>query len=49
MHDQPTYDSGSQHPVPDWFHNAKPGSFIHRGLYVRTLKITPQPQVNSKV
>ena len=30
---QPTYESVSQHPVPDWYHNAKLGIFIHWGLY----------------
>lgn len=29
----PTFESVSQHPVPDWFHNAKLGIFIHWGLY----------------
>ena len=30
---QPTYASLSQHPVPDWFHDAKLGIFVHWGLY----------------
>ncbi len=30
---QPTRESVSTHPVPDWFHNAKLGIFIHWGLY----------------
>lgn len=30
---QPTYESVSQHPVPDWFNNAKLGIFVHWGLY----------------
>lgn len=30
---QPTFQSVSQHQVPDWFHNAKLGIFIHWGLY----------------
>lgn len=30
---EPTFDSVSQHQVPDWFHNAKLGIFIHWGLY----------------
>jgi len=30
---QPTRESVSQHPVPDWFHDAKLGIFIHWGLY----------------
>ena len=30
---QPTFESVSQHPVPDWFHNAKLGIFVHWGLY----------------
>ncbi|MFN8440884.1 MAG: alpha-L-fucosidase [Caldilineaceae bacterium] len=30
---QPTLESVSTHPVPDWFHNAKLGIFIHWGLY----------------
>jgi alpha-L-fucosidase len=29
----PTYESVHTHPVPDWFHNAKLGIFIHWGLY----------------
>ncbi len=29
----PTYESVHSHPVPDWFHNAKLGIFIHWGLY----------------
>ena len=33
MHYEPTFESVSQHPVPDWFHNAKLGIFIHWGLY----------------
>ncbi|MEM7028922.1 MAG: alpha-L-fucosidase [Chloroflexota bacterium] len=33
MQYQPTFESVSQHPVPDWFHNAKLGIFIHWGLY----------------
>ena len=33
MQYEPTYESVSQHPVPDWFHNAKLGIFIHWGLY----------------
>jgi alpha-L-fucosidase len=30
---QPTYESVHTHSVPDWFHNAKLGIFIHWGLY----------------
>ncbi len=30
---EPTWDSVSTHPVPDWFHNAKFGIFVHWGLY----------------
>jgi alpha-L-fucosidase len=30
---EPTYDSVHQHPVPDWFHDAKLGIFVHWGLY----------------
>ncbi|MEZ4616751.1 MAG: alpha-L-fucosidase [Caldilineaceae bacterium] len=30
---QPTYESVSRHPVPNWFHDAKLGIFIHWGLY----------------
>ncbi len=30
---QPTYESVSSHPVPEWFHDAKLGIFIHWGLY----------------
>jgi alpha-L-fucosidase len=30
---QPTLDSLQQHAVPDWFHDAKLGIFIHWGLY----------------
>ena len=33
MHYQPTWESVQQHPVPDWFHDAKLGIFIHWGLY----------------
>lgn len=33
MHYEPTYASVSQHPVPDWYHDAKLGIFIHWGLY----------------
>ena len=33
MHYEPTYESVSQHPVPEWFHDAKLGIFIHWGLY----------------
>ena len=29
----PTYESVHSHPVPDWYHNAKLGIFIHWGLY----------------
>jgi alpha-L-fucosidase len=30
---QATFESVQQHPVPDWFHDAKLGIFIHWGLY----------------
>jgi alpha-L-fucosidase len=30
---QPTLDSVRQHAVPDWYHDAKLGIFIHWGLY----------------
>jgi alpha-L-fucosidase len=30
---EPTWDSLKTHPVPDWFHDAKLGIFIHWGLY----------------
>jgi alpha-L-fucosidase len=30
---EPTLESVQQHPVPDWFHDAKLGIFIHWGLY----------------
>ncbi|MGD8793490.1 MAG: alpha-L-fucosidase [Anaerolineae bacterium] len=33
MQYQPTRASLQQHPVPDWFHDAKLGIFIHWGLY----------------
>lgn len=33
MRYEPTRESVSQHPVPEWFHNAKLGIFIHWGLY----------------
>ena len=33
MHYQPTRESVSTHPVPDWFHDAKFGIFVHWGLY----------------
>ena len=30
---EPTWESIEKHPVPDWFHNAKFGIFIHWGVY----------------
>ena len=33
MHYDPTRESVSQHPVPDWYHDAKLGIFVHWGLY----------------
>lgn len=33
MQYQPTRESVSQHPVPEWYHSAKLGIFIHWGLY----------------
>jgi len=33
MQYQPNYESVSQHAVPEWYHNAKLGIFIHWGLY----------------
>ena len=30
---EPTLDSLRQHPVPDWFHDAKLGIFVHWGAY----------------
>ena len=33
MHYEATLDSIKQHTVPDWFHDAKLGIFIHWGLY----------------
>lgn len=30
---EPTLESVSQHPVPDWYNDAKLGIFIHWGLY----------------
>jgi len=30
---EPTYESVARHRVPDWFHDAKFGIFIHWGLY----------------
>ncbi|MDP9313031.1 MAG: alpha-L-fucosidase [Chloroflexota bacterium] len=30
---EPTYESLQQHAVPDWFHNAKLGIFVHWGLF----------------
>jgi len=33
MQYEPTLKSIRQHPVPDWFHDAKLGIFIHWGLY----------------
>ena len=30
---EPTLESVSAHEVPDWYHNAKLGIFIHWGLY----------------
>jgi len=32
-HYEPTWESLEKHPVPDWFHNAKFGIFIHWGVY----------------
>ncbi|MFB6173895.1 MAG: alpha-L-fucosidase [Halobacteriales archaeon] len=31
--DEPTWDSLDAHPVPDWFHDAKLGIFVHWGAY----------------
>ncbi len=33
MRYEPTRESLRNHPVPEWFHNAKLGIFIHWGLY----------------
>ena len=33
MQYKPELQSLRQHPVPDWFHNAKLGIFIHWGLF----------------
>lgn len=33
MQYQPTRESVQTHPVPDWFHQAKLGIFVHWGLY----------------
>ena len=33
MEYKPTLESIQQHTVPDWFHDAKLGIFIHWGLY----------------
>ena len=30
---QPTWDSVSTHPLPDWYDDAKLGIFLHWGLY----------------
>jgi alpha-L-fucosidase len=30
---QPTIESLNKHPIPDWYHDAKLGIFIHWGLY----------------
>ena len=30
---EPTFESLRQHPVPDWFHDAKLGIFVHWGAY----------------
>ena len=30
---EPTFDSVAQHQVPEWFHDAKLGIFVHWGLY----------------
>ena len=30
---EPTFESLHQHPVPDWFHDAKLGIFVHWGAY----------------
>ncbi len=33
VHYEPNWDSLSEHPVPEWFQNAKLGIFVHWGLY----------------
>ncbi len=33
MQFEPHWESLRQHTVPDWFHNAKLGIFIHWGLF----------------
>ena len=33
MQYEPNYESLKQHPVPEWFHDAKLGIFIHWGLF----------------
>ena len=33
VHYEPTWDSVRQHPLPDWYDDAKLGVFIHWGLY----------------
>ncbi|MEZ5239173.1 MAG: alpha-L-fucosidase [Microthrixaceae bacterium] len=33
MHFEPTWESVSEHPMPDWYDDAKLGIFLHWGLY----------------
>lgn len=33
MQHQPTFKSIKNHPLPDWFDDAKLGIFVHWGLY----------------
>jgi alpha-L-fucosidase len=33
MHYDPNLESLRQHPVPEWYNNAKLGIFIHWGLF----------------
>lgn len=42
---EPTYASVKQHPLPDWFSDAKFGIFIHWGLY-SVPAFAPRKQVN---
>ena len=35
---EPTYESVKQHKVPEWFHDAKFGIFIHWGLYAQAAR-----------
>jgi alpha-L-fucosidase len=42
---EPTFSSVTQHPLPDWYNDAKFGIFIHWGLY-SVPAFAPRKQVN---